>query len=430
MLRVLRERRGPLRIAATAGVACALGWSLWRVRREVSDLEAERARLAAHAVRAPAGMEGLVPVFAGDGQVTLARPHAATAWGQPVADRVLFEPSFVVGYDNRTRQARWVLERRPAAVGDDAEAGTPVVDRKAANAQFYEEEAVEELFRARLDDYRGSGFDRGHMAPCGNHKHDLLAFRRTFTLANSELLVRCAELSRQGADARARPFLMRSVSPQVGKGFNRDYWARLEAFTRSLENHFDEVIIATGPLWVPHRVEPSDREVERAARARPRGSPEGGNRWEPKPKWEVRHRVIGDPPNVAVPTHYYKAVLGVKRGADDSSPPQLAVAAWVLPNARIDPDTPLAQFETPLAVVESLSGLRLFDRAWALAPVGQPPVSAKEVAKLPQRGAPRALCDAAQCALPPPDWWKKGRARAQAAKRAAAESGGTGGGKA
>lgn len=46
-------------------------------------------------------------------------------------------------------------------------------------------------------------------------------------------------------------FLMTNVSPQVGVGFNRGYWARLEGFVRHLTRHFDDVYVVTGPLFLP-----------------------------------------------------------------------------------------------------------------------------------------------------------------------------------
>ena len=39
----------------------------------------------------------------------------------------------------------------------------------------------------------------------------------------------------------------------VGKGFNRDAWARFEAFVRRLprSSEFDNVYVCTGPLYEP-----------------------------------------------------------------------------------------------------------------------------------------------------------------------------------
>ena len=53
---------------------------------------------------------------------------------------------------------------------------------------------------------RGSGYDRGHLAPAADHKGSQKAMNSTFNLSN--------------------------ISPQVGEGFNRDYWARFEKFVK------------------------------------------------------------------------------------------------------------------------------------------------------------------------------------------------------
>lgn len=46
-------------------------------------------------------------------------------------------------------------------------------------------------------------------------------------------------------------FLMTNISPQVGVGFNRGYWSRLEGFVRHLAGQFDGLYVVTGPLFLP-----------------------------------------------------------------------------------------------------------------------------------------------------------------------------------
>ena len=125
-------------------------------------------------------------------------------------------------------------------------------------------------------------------------------------------------------------FLLSNMCPQVGDGFNRDYWAHLEDFCRRLTNHYPSVRIVTGPLYLPRR-----------------DATDG--------KWRVTYEVIGNPPNVAVPTHFYKVILAEdgKTGGD------VSLAAFVLPNARIANDKPLMDFEVPLEAVERASGLEI-----------------------------------------------------------------------
>jgi len=70
-------------------------------------------------------------------------------------------------------------------------------------------------------------------------------------------------------------------------------------------------------------------------------------------KWRVSYEVIGNPPNVAVPTHFYKVIFG----EDGRTGGSVAMAAFVLPNAPIANDKPLGDFEVPVEAVERASGL-------------------------------------------------------------------------
>ena len=66
--------------------------------------------------------------------------------------------------------------------------------------------------------------------------------------------------------------------------------------------------------------------------------------------------LAGEPPRlVAVPTHFYKVVLGEARpgsAADNLK----AIGAFVMPNAPIDPEVPLTAFSVPLTALEDVAG--------------------------------------------------------------------------
>jgi len=157
------------------------------------------------------------------------------------------------------------------------------------------------MFRAKLNDYFRSGYDRGHQVPAADAKWSQEAMDDTFALSN--------------------------MCPQVGNGFNRDYWAHFEDFCRRLTKHYPSVRIVTGPLYLPKR--DSDG------------------------KWRVSYEVIGSPPNVAVPTHFYKVIFA----EDGKQGGRVALGAFVLPNAVIANNKPLQDFEVPVEVVERASGL-------------------------------------------------------------------------
>jgi endonuclease G len=235
----------------------------------------------------------------------------------PVAD-LAARQGLISSYDRRTRNPHWVAEHiTPASL--------TIRDGDRKNSAFLEDASIPEKFRAKLKDYFRSGFDRGHQVPAADCKWSQQAMDDTFYLSN--------------------------MCPQVGEGFNRDYWAHFEDFCRRLTQRYPSVRIVTGPLYLPKR-DPADN------------------------KWYVKYEMIGNPPNVAVPTHFYKVIYaeeGAARGG------QVALGAFVLPNAVIPNDKPLSDFEVPLEAVERASGLEF-------------------ASKLPAARRKR-LCAEANCAL-------------------------------
>lgn len=248
-------------------------------------------------------------VFAPPPQVpTAATTAAALAAAAPVNPAGLFEYGFpgphadlatrqalISSYDRRLRNPHWVVEHiTPASLASRNG------DRK--HSAFLEDEAVPDKFRARLKDYFRSGYDRGHQVPAADCKWSQKAMDETFYLSN--------------------------MCPQVGEGFNRDYWAHFEDFCRRLTDRYPSVRIVTGPLYLPKR-DPADG------------------------KWYTKYEMIGNPPSVAVPTHFYKVIFA----EDGRVSGNVALGAFVLPNAVIPNDKPITDFEVPLEAVERASGL-------------------------------------------------------------------------
>jgi len=130
-------------------------------------------------------------------------------------------------------------------------------------------------------------------------------------------------------------FLLSDIAPQVGVGFNRHYWAYLEDWCRRLTSSFSDVYVFTIPLYLPRK--------------------------ETDGKWRVTYEVIGNPPNISVPTHFAKVVL-TSRPSSPSSPqvPEISTGAFVLPNAAISDETSLESFVVPIDAVERAAGLTLF----------------------------------------------------------------------
>lgn len=92
---------------------------------------------------------------------------------------------------------------------------------------FHEESRIPEKHRALLDDYRGSGYDRGHLAPNGN-RYSRVDQYESFSLAN--------------------------IIPQAPKN-NQEQWRNIEEATRTIVTKSKQpVYTVTGPLYLDKKV--------------------------------------------------------------------------------------------------------------------------------------------------------------------------------
>lgn len=140
-------------------------------------------------------------------------------YGAPVCDQILTGRNFTIGYSWYFRQAKWVIEiinRKAYNVSD-----LPDVER---NDFFRADLRIPRRFRAGLGAYKGSGFDRGHLAASANQ--DLVEIQ------NSET------------------FLLSNMSPQR-PGLNRRLWRELEQAIRTLDARPDilETYVLTAPVF-------------------------------------------------------------------------------------------------------------------------------------------------------------------------------------
>ncbi|GFU24923.1 endonuclease G, mitochondrial [Nephila pilipes] len=218
-------------------------------------------------------------------------------FGFPSVDTIRSRKSYVLSYDRRNRVPHWVFEHlTPEHVAYDEN-----INR--SKSEFFEDDSIHTYFRSTNSDYRHSGFDRGHLAAAGNHRSKQEYLDDTFVLSN--------------------------IAPQVGKGFNRDAWNSLEKHVRKLVKKYKNIYVVSGPLYLP--------------------------RFEPDGKKYIKYQVIG-PHDVAVPTHFFKVVVGERENA------QFDMEAYVMPNAPIDENVPLKAFRVPRDVIERSAGFLLFEK--------------------------------------------------------------------
>ncbi|TQS31456.1 hypothetical protein Golomagni_08259, partial [Golovinomyces magnicellulatus] len=287
--------------ALSAGGGAALTAAVYALRAEKRPEIQAAKPVTALAIPPATGTSSAMPPMPGFSPSAIAanspvNPSGLFEYGfpGPVSD-IASRTALISSYDRRTRNPHWVVEHiTPASLAQRDG------DRKHSN--FLEDDAVPAKFRGMLKDYYRSGYDRGHQVPAADAKWSQQAMNDTFYLTN--------------------------MCPQVGEGFNRDYWAHFEDFCRRLTNRYPSVRIVTGPLYLP-RKDPVDN------------------------KWYVKYEMIGTPPSIAVPTHFYKVIFA----EDGRVGGNVALGAFVLPNAPISNDKPITDFEVPVEAVERASGL-------------------------------------------------------------------------
>ena len=198
---------------------------------------------------------------------------------------IIFRDGHVLAWDRRNRIPLWVAQHLSSSSLAAAKAAAEARKLKR-HSNFTEEPSIPDVFKSKLSDYKGSGYDRGHMVPAADAKLTDASYVRPTLPA----MQNCNNLTRYNAT-----FILTNIAPQVGKGFNQDYWERLERMCRGLTRDWDDVWVITGPAFLPKKE---------------------GNIW------MVRYEVLGDPePNVAVPTHFWKVILPPSTPPTPNSPP-------------------------------------------------------------------------------------------------------------
>jgi endonuclease G len=287
-----------LTLALVAGASAAVGAATTAALFGLRRPQQEPVRTTASAANLPTRTTLPLPTRLDDPNVPALAPVDPAGLFQygfpgPVSD-LRSATSLTSSFNRTTRNPNWVAEHiTPASL--------LMQNGDRRHSVFTEDESIPEKFRAKLKDYFRSGYDRGHQVPAADAKWSQEAMNSTFALSN--------------------------MCPQVGEGFNRDYWAHFEDFCRRLTSFYPSVRIVTGPLYLPKRSEDG--------------------------KWRVSYEVIGHPPNIAVPTHFYKIIYA----EDGKAGGNVSLGAFVLPNDRIANDKPLQDFEVPIEAVERASGL-------------------------------------------------------------------------
>ena len=132
--------------------------------------------------------------------------------GTSLTDTIRSYKGFDLGYNEAGEQASWVVY---VLTKDE------VVNGSVSRSDNFRADTSISTGSASLADYRGSGYDRGHLAPAGDMTWDKEAMSQSFLLSN--------------------------MSPQ-SPSFNRGIWADLEATIRTFAATEGSVYVVTGPV--------------------------------------------------------------------------------------------------------------------------------------------------------------------------------------
>jgi len=234
--------------------------------------------------------------------------------------------NYVSSLNYKTKTPNWVLEHYNEASNMSGKGDRSGVD-------FFADDKLPELFRANNQDYFKSGYSRGHCAAASNHKITQEAMRDTFNLSAN-------------------------IVPQDYK-HNAFYWHRLEIYARDLAKQFEDVYVATGPLWLP-QVEAAATPTAAAGEVANNNNNNNGNNKSVADKRFVKYRVIGHN-DVAVPTHMFKVIYAKSSKTGDGTAAN-GLAAFVIPNEEIPENKPLTDFQVPIDVVEKYGGFQMFTK--------------------------------------------------------------------
>jgi endonuclease G len=127
---------------------------------------------------------------------------------------VVAHSGYILQYDNEREQARWVAYELTKE---------EVLNRVVKRTDNFKEDPDVDLGSASLDDYKGSGFDRGHLAPAAD-----LAW---------------------SSESMSDSFYLSNMSPQ-DPSFNRGIWKKLEEQVRTWAVNNDSVYVVSGALYL------------------------------------------------------------------------------------------------------------------------------------------------------------------------------------
>jgi len=118
---------------------------------------------------------------------------------------------YALSYSEAHEQAEWVAYK---IIGDK-------LNRDISRSNNFREDTLVTSGTSDLIDYKGSGYDRGHLVPAADMRYSL--------------------------NSMSQSFLMSNISPQL-PSFNQYVWRLIEKQFRDWSKDYDSLIIITGPV--------------------------------------------------------------------------------------------------------------------------------------------------------------------------------------
>lgn len=130
----------------------------------------------------------------------------------PTSNGEIVKHSFyALSYIERHEQAEWVYYQLTPSM----------INGSVSRMDDFRPDPEVSTRSAQVSDYKGSGYDRGHLAPAADMKHSLTAMSESFFLSN--------------------------MSPQEAS-FNRGIWKKLESQVRTWTREKNSLYVVTGPI--------------------------------------------------------------------------------------------------------------------------------------------------------------------------------------
>ncbi len=140
-------------------------------------------------------------------------------------EAIIERPYYTLRYSETHEQAIWVAYK---LVADS------LTQEKYERKDDFRKDPRVRTGSAELSDYKGKGYDRGHLAPAADFSYDEFALSQTFYMSN--------------------------MSPQVAS-FNRGVWKKLEDQVRKWSMENTEIYVVTGPILNKQFTTIGDNEI-------------------------------------------------------------------------------------------------------------------------------------------------------------------------